>query len=78
MWISKMRALQAETFLNFNLAFYNEKIDGEWNDRPLKNISPLTPFPEIKKNFDLPQKPNIPKFQLPPPNLSGVHTMISL
>ena len=72
MRILKMRVLQAETFLNFNLAFQNEKMDGEWNDRPLKNI------PWNQKNFELPQKPNIPKFQLPPPNLRGVHNMISL
>ena len=43
-------------------------MDGEWTDLSLKNIHSLwdnPPPPWIEKYFDLPQKPKIPKFQLP-------------
>ena len=67
-----------KTFLKFwNLAFQNEKLTEIELTSPLQNIPP-PPHPthhrathsQIKKYFDLLQKHEIPKFQLPPPNPS--------
>ena len=68
MWILKMRAPHAQIFWILEILHFKIR---KWTENeltsPLKISIPYgtTLPPWIEKYFDLPQKPKIPKFQLP-------------